>query len=68
MTGSVLKGPLTDNQGSFFGVTRGGGKYSSGIFFKYNPNQNTFAKLFDFPLRKNSYSGGTPSSLIVVKK
>lgn len=68
ITGSVLKGPLTEYKEGFFGVTRFGGKYGSGVFFKYSFEENRFENLYNFPLRKGGYNDGVPSSLIMVIK
>ena len=67
-TGSVPKGPLTIFSNKLFGVTRAGGSLGSGVLFEYDPQANTFTKLFDFPARKSGYSGGVSSSLIVVEE
>ena len=68
ITGSVLKGPLLEYSNMFYGTTRAGGEFGSGVFFKYDPGSNSFFKLHDFLERKSGYSGGVPSSLVVIKK
>lgn len=68
ITGSVLKGPLLYNSGVFYGTTRAGGQFGSGILFKLDTRTNSFIKLFDFPVRPSGYSDGLPSSLILIKE
>lgn len=68
ITGSILKGPLLEYSNVFYGTTRAGGEFGSGVFFKYDPKSNSFFKLHDFHERKSGYSGGLPSSLVVIKK
>lgn len=68
ITGSVLKGPLLEYSNMFYGITRAGGKFGSGVFFKYDPESNSFFKLHDFLERKSGYSGGVLSSLLLIKK
>jgi uncharacterized repeat protein (TIGR03803 family) len=65
-TGSVLVGPLSYHSNDFYGVTSFGGEFGSGVFFRYKPKENVFEKLFDFPIKEDTYPTN-PSSLLWVK-